>query len=90
MNGSEWGLKMPSEKHMVEFQQHLQKIGAISANGDKSKIDWCGPLRIVVSLSILSVCNDAIMSLFWDQNKPQKDSKTVHLYLKGTDWLLPS
>ncbi len=49
-NGSEWGLKMQSEiylsKHMVELWQHLSKKGAISANGEKLKIDWYDPLSL--------------------------------------------
>ncbi len=49
MNGSEWGLKMQSDihksKHMVTFEQHLSKMGAISANGEKSKIDRDAPLK---------------------------------------------
>ncbi len=55
MNGSEWGLKMQSEIylsiHRVEFQQHLWKIGAISANGEKSKIEWYAPLKVLSLLS---------------------------------------
>ncbi len=31
--------------HMVELLQHLQKIGAIAANGEKSKISWYGLLN---------------------------------------------
>ncbi len=30
---------------MVTFE-HLEKIGTISADGDKSEINWCGSLRI--------------------------------------------
>ncbi len=30
---------------MVEFQQHLTKKGAISANGDKSEIEWFDSIK---------------------------------------------
>ncbi len=47
-----WGLKMQLVIHliihMVEFeQQHLQKVGAISANGENSKIGWCNPTSTI-------------------------------------------
>ncbi len=31
---------------MVEFKQHFYKIGEISTNGEQSKIDWYGPLKV--------------------------------------------
>ncbi len=34
---------------MFEFkQQHFSEIGAISANGERSKMDWYGPLMTVL------------------------------------------
>ncbi len=49
MNDSEWGLKIQHEIyesiHMVEYRQHLWKMVTISANGEKSKLNWYGPLN---------------------------------------------
>ncbi len=45
MNGTEWALKTQSEIYLgIQTIKHLRKIGAISVKGEKSEIDWCGPL----------------------------------------------
>ncbi len=52
IDDSEWALKMQpdicSSIHMVTFEQTLQKIGVISADGGKSKIDWDVPLNCLL------------------------------------------